>query len=203
MSKVNAMINRTLLVLAVGVAVLLGPVNVFGAVVAPPVKKGSAGSSPIGHRPANHHLRLPTAPVEHKATVHRPPVKSAVKATVKPTVRPKVAVRRVHARVVHRFSGNVSGVVRDAKGQYVGGASVRLAKAGGRRIRNPHLRHSTSSDSGGGYSMHAVKAGSYRVVASKKGAGKGHSGLAIRSGGVHRVDVNLGGGKTAKKKKHR
>jgi hypothetical protein len=199
MSTVNTMIVRGLFSLTITVAVLLGTVGAFGAgAAAPPVKMGSGASSAVGHRPTNRHLRVPATVVVPKAAPARGP--AVVKPSVGPTIRPNVTVRRFHARVVHRFAGNVSGVVQDARGQYVGGASVALAKAGGRRIRNAHLRHSTSTDSGGGYTMHGVRAGSYRVVASKKGAGKGHSGLAIGSGGVHRVDVHLGGGKTAKKK---
>ena len=170
-------------------------------VVAPPARAGVVAHGPVnsggeGHRPINHHLRLPTptAPAAKRAKtgMFRP-------KAVKPG-QPTHSVRRRHVSVVRRFAGHVSGTVRDAKGSYVGGASVRLAKPKGRRIRNPHLRHSTVTDAGGGYTMHAVRAGSYRVVASKSGLGKGHSPLSIRSSGLHRVDVKLSGGKVKKKR---
>jgi len=108
--------------------------------------------------------------------------------------------RHVYA---YHMVGTISGVVTGANGGGVTGALVRLAKPGGRRIKNPHARHTTSTNGGGTFSMHMVRAGSYRVVASRSGAGKGHSPVSIHSGGIHRVDIKLGGAKPKKPKRRR
>jgi hypothetical protein len=182
--------RRFFVVLAVVALLGIGEVRGAGVVAQPPGK--TVGRTPgvtVARRPTNRHLKL--AAPKAKAVVR--PATPAVGSTR------TVIVRRRHANATHRFAGHVVGVVRNGRGGYVAGASVRLAKAGGRPIRNPRLRHSTRTDSAGTYSMRSVRSGSYRVVASKKGLGKGYSGLGIRSGGVHRVDVRLGGGKKKRK----
>jgi hypothetical protein len=89
----------------------------------------------------------------------------------------------------------VSGTVHDAKGSAAASARVWLARGNGRRIRNPRARHGTHADSTGGFSMRAVKTGRYRVVAAKRGSGRGHNALTIRTGGVHHANVTLKGGR--------
>jgi hypothetical protein len=48
-----------------------------------------------------------------------------------------------------------------------------------------------------------VKAGRYRVVASRSGAGRGHAGVAVHSAGIHRADIKLGGAKPKKPKRRK
>lgn len=196
MSNVGGVFVMRLMIL---VAVLvLGGGEAWGAgVVAPPVKKAGPPRVGVGRRPVNRHLKLPTpAPVKPAAKA-----KTAVRrVTVRRATSAKPArARHVHTRVTHRASGAVVGIVRDAKGGYVSGATVRLAKAKGRPIRNARLRHTTKTDAAGTYSMRAVRAGRYRVVASKSGMGKGQHALSIHSSGTHHVDVKLGGGKRKRK----
>ncbi|HEY7119044.1 MAG TPA: carboxypeptidase-like regulatory domain-containing protein [Tepidisphaeraceae bacterium] len=140
----------------------------------------------------------PTNP--HLHTVQRAPAKPASK-TVHVARKPSVAVharppgrspRRHVATHAHR-PGTITGVVHGSKGGAVAGAKVVLKRPGGHTIRNARARHTTYTSAAGAFSMRAVKAGRYRVVAAKTGAGRGRAGAAVRSGGMQRVAIKLAG----------
>ena len=151
-------------------------------------KKGS--SSIVRHLPGNAHLH----------SVHT--TKSKLGGVTRPnlgTPAPKTSKSK-HYRAV-KLTSHISGVVHDAKGAPVHGATVRLAKGNGKKIRNRHARHTTVSTSGGSYSMRGVKGGRYRVVASKSGSGKGHRGLVVKTGAGYHVDVKIAAGKPKRHKR--
>jgi len=151
-------------------------------------KKGS--SSAVRHLPGNTHLHSFNTTKSKLGGVTRPNLG---------TPAPKHSKSK-HYRAV-KLTSHISGVVHDAKGYPVHGATVRLAKGNGKKIRNRHARHTTVSTSAGSYSMRGVKGGRYRVVASKTGSGRGHKGLVIKTASGYHVDLKIAAGKPKKHKK--
>jgi hypothetical protein len=175
-------IVRQCLAMVVAVSFCLAPAAVKGA-------EGTKAKIPTitkvrspKHVTVNRHL-------------HVPHITSGLVRKAKPST--STHSKRHHVR---RPTASLSGTIRDAKGSAASGVSVKLAKANGKKIRNARARHTTTTSSGGTYTMRAVKAGRYRVVASKTGAGSGHKGVGIKAGKSHHADVKLS---TGKPKKHR
>jgi hypothetical protein len=153
--------------------------------------KSATERKPMGkasvYTPRNHHLHISATSASAASGRSAIPHERSTHAHSTTTAR--------RLRHTPRSMATVSGTVRDARGGPATAARVWLAKANGRRIRNPHARHATHADSTGGYSMRSVKSGRYRVVAAKRGAGRGHNGVTIRSGGAHHANVTLKGGR--------
>jgi hypothetical protein len=190
---------KSALLVALMVAICAAPMSTHGATpvkspATPPPHRERTHPSSSRHLPENPHLRNHT---ETKKRTAKPVSRSITARTANHRVRwPRHSASAA-------AGGTVTGLVVTSKGTAASGALVRLAKPGGRRIKNPHARHATVTGAAGTFSMHLVKMGRYRVVASRAGAGKGHSALAVRSTGVHRVDVKMGGVKVKKPKKRK
>jgi hypothetical protein len=174
--------------LAALLAICAGPAAVAGggpgqsSATGSPAAVASKSKSLQKHLPRNKHLHLSQATINELLNA----------AT-------KGSKHRKHHPPRHPTS-TISGFVHSASGSGASGVSVRLAKANGKKIRNARARHTTTSRINGGYIMHAVKAGRYRVVASKVGAGSGHKVLTVKAHHVHHADVKLA---VSKPKKHR
>src|SRR4051794_18570824 len=162
-----------------------------------PAQKSSVGKPKATvYTPRNHHLRTATTPTAHKTLS----LKAKTAKPTSPGSSSTTSTRRV--RHTPRTAASVSGTVYNMRGGPALGARVWLAKGNGPPIRSATARHGTRTDSSGSYSMRGVKSGRYRVVAQKRGVGRGHHGLMIRGSGsggaAHHANINLkrGQGKT-------
>lgn len=145
-------------------------------------------------RPKNGHIHLSTA--ARLATVHHHSIKRRLN-------HHHVYVGGIYATRVlanHR-TARVNGRVVSANGRPVVGAQVHLAGPHGRKFGNHRARHATYTDASGSFSMRSVHPRSYRVVASKKGVGGGHTGARVHAGKANHVTVKLGA--SAPKKQRR
>jgi hypothetical protein len=160
--------------------------GVRGVSAAP--KRPTAHPSSRRHIPSNRHIHSARSPSRTTYEHGR---------TASPGLRRTYWSGHSHVPVQR---GTITGYVSNANGP-VAAALVRLAKPGGRRIKNPHARHMTSTTSGGTFSMQMVKVGRYRVVASRAKMGRGHAQVRVLRAGVEHVNIKLGGAKKSKRKK--
>jgi hypothetical protein len=99
-------------------------------------------------------------------------------------------------------TGTVSGKVVDKDGKAVAGATVHLVKPEGRKAgkqaaadnkgdRTPPVAK-TKTDKDGKFSMTAVPAGAYRVIARSEGKGRGNAQVTVETGKTAEVALTLG-----------
>ncbi len=91
---------------------------------------------------------------------------------------------------VHRGLGTIRGFVHSSSGAPMQGVHVVLRKPGGRIFVRYAMKHITSTDAGGNFVMAGVRAGGYRVLASR-GRAKGHVQVGVQPGSVATVSVRI------------
>jgi hypothetical protein len=162
------------------------PAPAAPAAIQKPVAKAKASV----YSPRNRHLHTVTTPT----TPTTPTKTTSLHArTARPSAAPHSTTATRRVRHTPRAAASVSGTVHNARGGPAANARVWLAKPNGVRIRSAPARHGTRADSSGAYSMRGVKSGRYRVVALKRGAGRGHRGVMVRRGGAQHANINLQG----------
>jgi hypothetical protein len=184
-------------VAAVGLVALTGAAPVPRAVVRS--ASASASASPVHAAPSvqrrsvNNHLRLPAAGGASKTTVRAGGTSSSGAQATRVKLRTRGAKKSVTRarRVVSHKSGSIRGTVAASGEQSTTGARVALQGPKGKKFRKPGLRHVTYVNSSGGFLMRNVKAGSYRVVATKSGVGSGHAQVGLKAGATQHVHVQL------------
>ena len=91
---------------------------------------------------------------------------------------------------LHRGTGTVRGVVRNAQGAAVAGASVRLRDRHGHPLHSWAAKHLTTSGSGGLFLMVHVRSGSYHVRAERDGH-EGHASIHLSPGRAAEASIRL------------
>jgi hypothetical protein len=92
--------------------------------------------------------------------------------------------------VIHRGLGTIRGFVHAAEGEGLQGIRLALRHPGGRYFSRVSMRHITYSSAGGNFVMVGVRAGKYRIIASRAKL-HGHSQIAVHPGSVSNVGIRV------------